>query len=195
MKLILVRHGQTEENKNHIWQGHLEGTLSKEGREQARKLANRLEKENILRIYCSDLRRTRNTIKPFLENHNIEIEYVEGLRERNLGVLEGATTEQVEEYKAKHKIHFRISNLETGETNEDVKKRLVKLYQEVANKYEEGTILFVTHGGTIAQLLLYLLNHPLDKFMEFVPNNASVTEIEIKEGKPELKLFNDTSHL
>lgn len=195
MKLILVRHGQTEENKKHIWQGYLEGTLSKEGREQAKKLANKLKKENIDIIYCSDLQRTRNTIKPFLENNNTPIHYVEGLRERNLGILEGATTEQVEAYMAKNNLDFENSNFKTGETAHEFRERIFKLYKDVVNKHKDKTVLFVTHGGPIANMMIQLFDYPLEDFLKFVPNNTGVTEIEITNGKPELLIFNDTSHL
>ncbi|MDP2908602.1 MAG: histidine phosphatase family protein, partial [Nanoarchaeota archaeon] len=132
MKLILVRHGQTKENKNKIWQGQSEGTLSEEGEEQARKLAKKLEKESIDVIYCSDLQRTKNTIKPFLEKNNRPIKYVEALRERRLGVLEGSTTEQVGKYLAENKIGFETCNFETGETFYEMRERLAKFYESIA---------------------------------------------------------------
>lgn len=194
MKLILARHGQTEENKKHVWQGWFDTTLNQEGEEQAKKLADRLKKENINVVYCSDLQRAKNTIKPFLKDKNIPVHYVKELRERNLGILEGATIEQIEEYTAKNKINFRASNLKTGETFQEVRERVTKLYKEVTDKYEDVTILFVTHGGPIAHLVLYLFDYPSDRFSDFFPNNASITKIEIKEGKPKLLYFNKTSH-
>lgn len=195
MKLILTRHGQTEENKKHIWQGWFDSTLNQKGEEQAKKLANVLEKENINIIYCSDLQRAKNTIKPFLKDKNIPVHYVKELRERSLGILECTTTEQREEYIKKNKINIRASNLETGETFQEVRERVSKLYKEITDKYENDTILFVTHGGPTAHLMLYIFDHPPDKFSDFFPSNASITKIEIKEGKPELLVFNDTNHL
>lgn len=195
MKLILVRHGQTEQNKNRIWQGHSEGMLNEEGKEQAKKLADRLEKENIDVIYCSDLQRTRNTIKPYLKKNNTPIYYAEELRERNLGVLEGATTEQIEEYMTKNNINFDNTNFETGETSPEFKGRVFKLYSEVLNKHENETVLFVSHGGTIAQIMLHLFNHSKGEFKAYVPNNTGITKIEVKKGKPKLLVFNDIRHL
>ncbi len=195
MKLILVRHGQTEENKNHIWQGQSEGVLSKEGREQAKKLAKKLENMSIDVIYCSDLKRARNTIKPFLKNKKITVEYAKALRERSLGILERTTTEQIAEYVAKNKIDFENCNFETGETFYEMRKRLAKFYKGVAKKHENDVTLLVTHGGAVSQIILHLFNYSKDKFSEFIPDNASVTEIEIKKRNPRLLVFNDTSHL
>ncbi len=195
MKLILVRHGQTKENKNKIWQGQSEGTLSEEGEEQARKLAKKLEKESIDVIYCSDLQRTKNTIKPFLEKNNLPIKYVEALRERKLGVLEGSTTEQVGKYLAENKIDFKTCNFETGETFYEMRERLAKFYESIAEKHKNDTVLLVTHGGFVSQLILHLFGYPPDRFSGFIPDNAGVTEIEIKKGKPKLASFNNTNHL
>lgn len=195
MKLILVRHGQTEENKKKIWQGQSEGTLSEEGEEQAKKLARALEKEDISFVYCSDLKRAKNTLKPLLKNRKLPVEYVKELRERKLGVLEGANSEQVKEYVTKNKVDFETCNFETGETLYEAKDRIAKFYETLSGKHEEDTILLVTHGGIVAYTILHLFNHPPEKFKEFIPDNTGITRIEIKKGKPKLLTFNDTSHL
>ncbi|MBL7100547.1 MAG: histidine phosphatase family protein [Nanoarchaeota archaeon] len=195
MKLIIVRHGQTEENKKHIWQGHSEGMLSEEGKEQAERLAQKLKKENIDVIYCSDLKRTRDTIKPFLKESNIPIYYAKELRERNLGVLEGLKTELVEEYLKKNTADFENSNFETGETGHAMKKRLSEFYEKIVQKHKNDTVLFLTHGGCVAQLLICLFGYPRDRFIDYVPKNTGITKIEKKNGELELLVFNDLSHL
>ena len=63
MKLIITRHGETEENKAGIIQGHLPGHLSEAGIEQAKKVAFRLKDEKINFIYSSDLDRAADTAK------------------------------------------------------------------------------------------------------------------------------------
>ena len=191
MKLIIIRHGQTEQNEKGIYQGQTQGKLTQKGKEQAKKLAKRLEKEKIDLIYCSDLQRTKDTIKPFLEQKNIPIHYVTALRERSFGVVEGLKRKQVEEYLTKNKIkHYGDSNFETGETFDDMWKRISNFYNILINKHQEGNILLVTHGGLIKQMLVRMFDHP-----DIIPDNTSVTEIEIKDKNPKLLIFNDTSHL
>ncbi|MBU4501976.1 MAG: histidine phosphatase family protein [Nanoarchaeota archaeon] len=194
MRLILVRHGETHENKKEIWQGHHQGMLNEEGREQARKLIKRLEKEKIDIIYCSDLERTRDTIQPFLEKYGVPVYYVEALRERNLGLLEGMKNEDVKKYLKKHNLDL-TSDLESGESYDDVRKRLSDFYYKTLDKHEGETVLFVTHGGSIAQLITCLLGYPKAEFRNYVPKNTGVSEIRAKKGKPELILFDDISHL
>src|SRR5690606_30559966 len=90
MKLIITRHGETEENVAGILQGHLPGKLSARGIEQAKKLALRLQNDKIDFIYSSDLDRAADTAKEIAQYHpNAKIEFVENLRERNLGEFQG----------------------------------------------------------------------------------------------------------
>lgn len=86
MKIILTRHGRTEENDAGILQGHLPGTLSENGWNQARKVAERLKSETIDYAYSSDLARSANTAKEIMKYHpETPMEFTEELRETFLG--------------------------------------------------------------------------------------------------------------
>ena len=90
MKLIITRHGETEENKADIMQGHLPGRLSLVGRKQAKKVALRLKNEKIDFIFSSDLTRASDTAKEIAKFHpKTPITFVKELRERNLGEFQG----------------------------------------------------------------------------------------------------------
>ncbi|MEK6916030.1 MAG: histidine phosphatase family protein [Nanoarchaeota archaeon] len=84
MKLIIVRHGETFANEKGISCGWHNSRLNKVGLEQAKKLAYRLSNEKIDIIFCSDLMRCRQTIKPYLEKVKKEINYTKLLRERGI---------------------------------------------------------------------------------------------------------------
>src|SRR3989344_4469423 len=89
MKLIITRHGETELNKQKIFQGPL-SELSKEGISQAKKLARRLKDEKIDAIYSSDHKRAADTAKEIAKFHpNIPLEFVKELREFDAGSLVG----------------------------------------------------------------------------------------------------------
>jgi len=97
MKLILTRHGETIENQKKIMQGHLGGHLSENGKWQVRKLALRLKNEKIDAMYSSDLKRAADTAKEIAKYHkNIQINFVQELREVNLGSLTGKCSENVD---------------------------------------------------------------------------------------------------
>ncbi len=90
MKLIITRHGETEENRTGIVQGHLPGQLSESGIEQAQKLALRLKGEKIDVIYSSDLDRASDTAKEIAKDHpSVPIRFVRDLidQEKNYKIL------------------------------------------------------------------------------------------------------------
>jgi 2,3-bisphosphoglycerate-dependent phosphoglycerate mutase len=90
MRLIITRHGETEENKAGIMQGHLQGKLSEKGINQAKKVALRLKDEKIDFVFSSDLARASDTTKEIAKYHfHTPIEFVKDLRERNLGEFQG----------------------------------------------------------------------------------------------------------
>lgn len=83
MRLIITRHGETLENMEGIVQGHMHGTLSKKGIEQAEKLAKALKDEQIDYIYSSDLKRASDTAREISKFHkNVPFQLTKDLRER-----------------------------------------------------------------------------------------------------------------
>lgn len=98
MKLIITRHGETEENRAGILQGHLPGTLTDKGITQAKKLAQRLKDEKIDHIYSSDLARAADTAELIAEYHpNTPLDMIEELRERDAGELEGTDIADIDD--------------------------------------------------------------------------------------------------
>ena len=71
MKLLIVRHGETEENNKKILQGILPGRLTKLGEEQAKELGRKLRKYKIDKIYCSPIDRCRQTLEIALQQMDL----------------------------------------------------------------------------------------------------------------------------
>jgi phosphoserine phosphatase len=188
MKLILVRHGETEENVKGIVQGHLPGKLTKKGIEQAKKLALRLKDEKIDAIYSSDLKRASDTAKEIAEYHkNVPLKFVKELREIDCGSFSGKSQDEV---KGKN-------YPEDSESLEDAKKRIKNFLDKVYKKHKNSKVLFVSHGGTSKILTTIILNKPLRYFREMKHfDNTSVNIFEIKEDKKhKIHLLNCTKHL
>lgn len=196
MKLIITRHGETEENIAGILQGHLPGKLSIEGIEQAKKVALRLKDEKIDFIYSSDLERASNTAKEIVKYHlKTPIKFVEELRERDLG-----------EYQGKKKSDFgwdakdqRVTFLEPkeGETMEEVYKRAENFLHEIILKHHTDSVLFVCHGG-VGKVLVAVITgkkHTEIKSVESL-QNTSISTFEIdKDKNHEIVCYNCTKHL
>jgi broad specificity phosphatase PhoE len=186
MRLIIVRHGETEENKAHILQGHLPGKLSELGKEQAKKVALRLKEEKIDVIYSSDLARATDTAKEIAEFHpQIKLHLTEKLRERNLDNFTGKEWEKVDWTNPPQNL----------EPKENMRKRIKELIDEVYSKYSDKTVLFVGHGGINKSLILLIRGQDINHDFENQGNTA-INIFEISEDyQHKIHCLNCTKHL
>ncbi|MDP1729093.1 MAG: histidine phosphatase family protein [archaeon] len=187
MKLIVTRHGETEENKSGILQGHLPGKLTDLGMDQARKLALRFKNEKIDAIYSSDLARASDTAKEIAKYHpDIPLYFVEELREKNQGSITGKLIKDVDWSKSRD-----------TEKKEKMVERAKKILDEAYKKYKEKTVIFVSHGGLITVLISLITNKSFDDVKKMGnPSNTSVSIFEIKENtNHEIIILNCDKHL
>ena len=96
IRLLLVRHGQTEGNVLGLYQGRTDVDLNEVGQEQARKLAQRLASEKIDGIYSSDLKRAMQTAEAVAAVRGMTVASSKELRELNVGDFEGKSPEEIE---------------------------------------------------------------------------------------------------
>ncbi|MFH1064618.1 MAG: histidine phosphatase family protein [Candidatus Woesearchaeota archaeon] len=186
MKLIVVRHGETTDNKKKISQGQQPGKLNLRGLLQSRKVAKRLKDEHFDIIYCSDLRRVVQTLKPILRYHKkTPVHYVKELRERSFGEFEGRKWEELgPEWEAKKKENHNPDWLPKGaESREQVEKRFLKFFKKMEKEHFGKTILWMTHGGGVRAVLKILYERTGIDYGNEKPPNTSVTMIEIDEDK------------
>lgn len=199
MRLVIVRHGETIDNLTNTIQGQSHGQLSDLGKEQAKKLAQRLKNEEIDFIYCSDLKRTKDTLIPLLEFHkNTPVVYEPLLRERGFGIFDGKLFSELE--KSLNGNEKELNNFRPvgGENHSDVRKRVISFLQKlIINHKDNETILILTHAGWKTNLISHLQNTPLDElFTTLKLGNTAVTIIDFKKnGKHQIELINSTNHL
>ncbi len=195
MKLIIIRHGETEENVAGIIQGHLPGKLSKNGITQAKKVALRFKDEKIDYIYSSDLARAADTAKEIAKYHSeTPIEFVKNLREKDLGEFAGKRKEEIK-YTGDEKITFVEPR--NGETTKQLFERAKKVLDETIKRHSEDVVMFVCHGG-IGKALIAAINGKEKFDFEEIErlHNTSVNIYEIdKEKNNELLCFNCINHL
>ncbi len=190
MKLTIVRHGETEENIAGILQGHLSGTLSIHGIEQAKKVALRLKDEKFDFIYSSDLKRAADTAKEIAKYHpDTQIKFVKDLREKHLG-----------EFQGKKVSDFDINTFvepKGGETTGKVYKRAKSFLHKITKEYTSGSILFICHG-VIGRALVAVITgkkHTEIKSIESL-HNTSISTFEIDEDKNyKIICYNCIKHL
>lgn len=177
MTITLVRHGEVEETFRGKYNGHSDIALSPYGKEQAKELGVKLQKEKFDKIYCSDLKRTRETLKEL--NLNVTTIFSEKLREKSWGIHEGKSFQEIEAMGIKYKNFMQwIEDLD-GEDTTLYKKRIREYFYEVIAKDRAQNILVITHAGVIATLLSVVKNISLEEAFNTKIEYSSLIKLEI----------------
>ncbi len=197
--VTLIRHGETEWNLSGRWQGHADSPLSERGVAQAEALGKRMKSDDFDFFYSSDLGRAMHTSRLVGGPSGWEVIPREDLRERDLGVLEALTTEEMLESEAEIYRSFRNDGPEYvppgGESFKQFCDRCSKAVEAIALAHEGAKIGIVTHGGVLGALFRYILNVPLEKERNFVLLNCSLNRIEKKDNAWNLVSWGDIAHL
>lgn len=198
-KLILIRHGLSQGNKEKRFSGQMDFPLDPIGLSQAKEMAHYvLDHFTVDRIYSSDLCRAMDTVKPVAEALGLEVIPCKGLREVDVGLLQGKLITVVEkEFPDTFRVYREnpgLSRFDGGESYAELMRRAVRAVEEIVGENEGKTVLIGTHGGVIRTLRAAWTNTPLEKIRDIphVPN-CSVTVVHYEPGHPELALvgYND----
>ncbi len=158
MRLIMVRHGETDWNQKQLFQGHSDVPLNARGREQAARTAKYLSGDVLEAIYCSDLSRARETAAILAQGRSLTPVQDPRLREIDFGAWEGLDftgiyNQYPKEFDAWYRNAEKIA-VPGGESLGQVTGRVLSFIQEVQTRHQEGTVVAVTHGGVIKGLLM-----------------------------------------
>ena len=154
LRLCLVRHGETEENVARILQGHLPGTLTEKGREQAEELCGQLFLDEFDVILSSDLKRVVDTVEILLDGRSdITWHTTEMLREIDWGSMTGMKIADV---------NFKQMAADV-ETREMLYERAGRVVEWLLENYRGKTLLIVSHGLFLRSLTARLTGVPIDR--------------------------------
>lgn len=196
MKLILVRHGETDWNKESRYQGQTDLELNETGKRQVEMLRNRLADTPIDLVYVSDLKRAMVSAQIITRGRDIVMVSRQELREINFGEFEGKTFEEIEAiYPDWVPTYFDFTSYQ-GEGLEQVAARIKTFLSELAGRNSsKQTVLVVGHGGSLRVMLCILLGIDVSKWWQISLDTVSVTTIEGDAGEAVLRKLNDTCHL
>ena len=200
MKLILIRHGETEWNKQRRIQGCRSDTrLSQKGLEQADRLAAALRKERIDAIYASPMKRASETAQIIAEACKLQVHVFNELREIDAGELDGLFERELTGLYETAWKEFRNGNASTplpgGESLQDVQKRTSWAIDRMLEKHINGTVVVVAHLLANLAMVCQALGINLGQIARFKQAPASITILELTTQGNSLLLFNDTCHL
>ena len=200
MKLILVRHGETEWNKQRRIQGCRSDTrLSPKGLEEADRLATVLRKERIDAIYSSPMKRAAETAQIIADACKMKVELFHELREIDAGALDGLFERELTgTYEAAWK-GLRGGNPSTplpgGESLQDLQKRTSWAVDRMLEKHVDGTVVVVAHLLANLAIVCQALGINLGQIARLRQAPASITTLEMTTQGSSLLLLNDTCHL
>jgi 2,3-bisphosphoglycerate-dependent phosphoglycerate mutase len=199
IRIILVRHGETQWNREGRIQGyHADSPLTENGREQAQRLAERLKGEGLLALHSSDAGRARQTAAPIAAAVALEIVYDAALRERDYGVFEGRTYGELEREHPDAYAKFRSRDPAYappgGESGSQFRDRIVAALERVASR-AHGVCAVITHGGVLGVAYRHVTGGAPDSKRDYSLHNASLNRLVYSGGRWSIEAWGDVAHL
>ncbi|KAF8809107.1 phosphoglycerate mutase-like protein, partial [Phlegmacium glaucopus] len=201
-RIYLVRHGETQANRDEIIQGHLDAALNDKGFEQARLVGEALKRIKFHNVaFSSDLSRAVSTAEEILIHHpEVKMVKQEELRERYMGELEGKRARKGTALVASvdQKIETAVAFSQRAVTwwNNNILGSTI----DGENLTEPRNILVTTHGGFIVTLVRGLIGSKKARCGEGVVIwkclNTSVSVLEVMEDETAVVVqYGDVAHL
>ena len=199
MKLILVRHGETETNRLGRIQGVSHAPLNERGLEQAAAVARSLRSDAPFTLYVSPLRRAAQTAEAIAGQTGVSAIREDGLIEMDVGEFEGLTGRQLRERFPDVMRAWDENAVETvmpgGESLATVRERAWKTVMKLADRHGAETVVAVTHNFTIQMIVCIALGMPPNNFRRLRIDLGSVTRLDVSAERTVQLSVNETGHL
>ncbi|HCL26630.1 MAG TPA: hypothetical protein DHW65_09850 [Dehalococcoidia bacterium] len=200
VKFFLVRHGETEWNKLGRFQGHEDIELNERGLAQAKETAVSAAHWGHSGIYTSPLIRTRQVADEMVKVAPVRVVEKDGLKELDLGDLEGVTGEEMRQgwgdiYEAWRAGPHQVS-MPNGESLGQLRERAWQAILEIEQQHSgDDSVVVISHNFAIRSIIDELLGVPLENFHRMSLSLASVCTFDSDERGRRLLTYNSTSHL
>lgn len=182
LKILLVRHAQSEANVNRILQGQTDGTLTKKGMAQAHLLAEHFSNKSLDMIISSDLNRAYKTAQIVAKKQSLEVVTTPSLREWNAGVLDGLPAASLEEAITKSQLPLGEFTPDDGESFSQLRERAINFLATLETHDQGQVIMVCTHGDLLRVLVGSILEKDLESSMIIEFDNTSYTTIVLNNN-------------
>lgn len=179
MKLYVIRHGQTDCNKENKYNCRYDEDINEVGVQQAKEASSKVKELDIDLIICSPLKRTKHTME-LVNVNNIPVTYDDRLMEREGGKL--TLTVIDDDYFCKEFYNYYSTKYIEGlETLPELFKRVHSFLDEIKEKYKDKNILLVTHGAVSRAIQFYFEEMPADGMLVKISGqkNCEIKEYEL----------------
>jgi len=197
IRLILIRHCETDLNKNK-YLGSTDPPLDPTGKTHAKQIAKELKHQDLSKIYSSDLKRAYQTANLIAKSHSLKVETLQNLNEINFGSFEGLTFDEIlardKKNAEKYLTNPSAFRFPGGETQSELNKRVLKSLDTIVKKHinSNETILAVAHGGTNRVILGRALNITQKDQFRIKQDHGCVNIIDFFEDFAVVALMNYT---
>jgi probable phosphoglycerate mutase len=203
-ELIVIRHGETDFNRQHRFQGQIDVPLNEVGQAQAQRLAERLADEPIDVLLCSDLQRAQATAEAVARGRRRSPELAplpEALwREQGFGVLEGLDVPTIKASHAglwerwiAHDADYALPD--GGESNRASHARVMRALEALLARHAGQRVLVVSHGGVLDMLWRNAMALPLSGPRGCEIPNTGINRLRWREGRLAIVQWADAAHL
>jgi broad specificity phosphatase PhoE len=206
MRWLLIRHGESQGNREWRLQGQHEYPMTERGGRQAEALARRLARWQIAAVYSSPLRRAWDTAAVIAEALGLTAQALPAIQEYDFGELSGLTWGEIHERApavaaAVVSPSAEYPHYPGEEGREAFRSRVCGALWDLREHHHGETVAVVTHAGAIAVFVMDVLGRPYRRPIPFVVENGSITMVETMDerwpGSPPAVLvsLNDVCHL
>jgi len=183
--LILIRHGETIWNTQLRMQGSLDSDLTTKGESQIKALGEWMKEVPFDYLYCSDSGRARKTAEAISKYTGHTLNFDKRLREKDLGIFEGLTSEEARErYPETFKL-FKTAGvnyvIDQGESTQQLLERALEAIEKIRIRHPQKVAVLVTHGGVVRVLMKHVLGVPLDAPTQFMISNTGIFRLVWRE--------------
>ncbi len=200
MRLIIIRHGESEWNRIGRYQGQQDAPLSDLGVRQANALAQRLRSEPLHAIFTSPLQRAAHTAQAVAKFHpDVPLREDAALLEIGHGDWEGLMIDEVVGRYAdglrEWRDHPTRSQMPNGESFSNILKRVLDFKEQLCQEHTDRNVLVSTHDVVVKILVADALGMNMDRINRIWVTNASISVIEYGDALPYLVSLSEACHL
>jgi broad specificity phosphatase PhoE len=199
MRMLLLRHAETDWNRERRFQGWRDTPLSATGREQAESAARLLAASPLAAVWSSPLGRARETAEIIAAPHKLIVRESEAFKEMGFGEWEGLTWEDVRaRFPEAHRAWAETPHAAGwpgAETLDVVRTRALAGLGDLRAAHDGQTVCLVSHGITSRILILEALGLWLDRLWALQLSSTGISELEFRDDWTTLHRMNSLIHL
>ncbi|HLG51248.1 MAG TPA: histidine phosphatase family protein [Chloroflexota bacterium] len=200
-QLILVRHGESEDNLAQRLSGWTDSDLTPVGVEQAQRTAHHVARSyQPAVVYASPLRRARRTAEPLAALTGLPLNLHDDLREIYFGQAEGLSIPEVmERFPTDWQRAMDDDDLDFGfpggETRRAFYARIGRVFQQIIDRHAGETVAIVSHGGVLSAFLAMVAEGRPQRWRAFYKQNCAISEVVANGRSLTIVRWNLTDHL